>query len=327
MSKVVAIALNTFKEAVRNKVLYFLVIFAILLIVFSSVISDLSIASPEKLIKDLGLAAIDFIGFLIAVFVGVYLVYNELDKKTIYTIVSKPIDRSQFVVGKFLGLLFTIYVNVLIMSFCFFAVLYWREATNQDVMQKALFKEVSPGKYESLMSLNAFYFQSLWGALWKAAATFVGYSSPITAGLGKTIFLSALGMAIMTAFAILYSCFSTPTLSAVFTTLTYVIGSLCEDIVRYAEKLAQKSGGYESMISADKFKYWFAHITVLAVPNRSLFDTRTQAVYGYQDPGKPLSAQMVSAVTIDPWVVIYGVTYTAAIVTIACVVFRRRNFK
>ncbi|MFH0793744.1 MAG: ABC transporter permease subunit, partial [bacterium] len=107
MSKVYAIALNTFKEAVRNRILYILLIFALVLMGSSGVISDLSIAEPEKIVKDLGLAGINFFGLLIAIFIGIGLVYNELDKKTIYTIVSKPIDRHQFLLGKYFGLLLT----------------------------------------------------------------------------------------------------------------------------------------------------------------------------------------------------------------------------
>lgn len=323
MGKVVAIALNTFKEAVRNKVLYFLLIFALLIMGFSGVLSDLSIAAPEKLIKDMGLSSIDFIGFLIAVFVGVYLVYSEIDKKTIYTLVSKPINRSQFVLGKFFGLLFTIFVNVAIMSFFFFAVLYWREATDSDTMYKAIYKEISPGNFERIQTPTVYYIKSLFGSVGKALLTMFGYSTPLTAGLLKTILLSFLGLSIITAFAILYSTFSTPTLSAVFTTLTWIIGSLAEDIIRYAEKLAQKAGGVAELVGPDKFKYWFAYIAVHVVPNLSYFNRRAEAVYGAPD----LPAPMTGPVLMDWQTVLYGVVYTAATVTLACLIFRRRNFK
>ncbi len=323
MGKVVAIALNTFKEAVRNKVLYFLLIFALLIMGFSGVLGDLSIATPDKMIKDLGLASIDFIGFLIAVFVGVYLVYNEIDKKTIYTLVSKPINRSQFVLGKFFGLLFTIFVNVAIMSIFFFAVLYWREATVYDTMSKAIWREVTPGNFEQVQSITGYYIKAAFFSLGKGVLTIFGYSTPLTAGLLKTILMSLLGLSIITAFAILYSTFSTPTLSAVFTTLTWVIGSLAEDIVRYAERLAMKVGGVEALAGNDLFKYWFARIAVLIVPNLAYFDRRTEAIYGAPD----LAAPMTGPVLMDWQTVLYGVVYTAAIVTLACIIFRRRNFK
>jgi len=81
MSKTLAIALNTFKEAVRNRILYILLIFALIIMGSSGIISDLSIAAEDKIIKDLGVASINFFGLLIAIFVGIGLVYNEIDKK------------------------------------------------------------------------------------------------------------------------------------------------------------------------------------------------------------------------------------------------------
>ncbi len=327
MGKTLGIALNTFKEAVRNKVLYFLLIFALLLMGFSNVISDLSIAAPEKLIKDLGLASIDFFGFLIAVFVGVYLVYTELDKKTIYTIVSKPIDRHQFNLGKFFGLLITIYVNVIIMSIFFFAVLYFRESTSMDKINKFLYKEVSPGNYEAQGNVQLLYYwyhlKMFFIAIGKGIVTLFGYWEPITAGLLKVVFMSAMGLMIITSFAILYSTFSTPTLSAVFTFLTYIIGSLCEDILRYGERLAQKAGGVEQLVGPDKMKYWFATVAMYITPNLALFDLRNEAVHGPTE----LATPDVHQVTLYPWNIVYGLAYTAGVLVLASMIFRRRNFK
>lgn len=324
MGKIIVIALNTFREAVRNKVLYFLLIFAVLLIAFSTVISDLSIAEPEKLVKDLGLAAIDFFGFLIAVFVGVYLVYNELDRKTIYTIVSKPIDRTQFILGKFFGLLFTIYVNIAIMTFVLFAVLYFREVTQFDVISRAIWDTDASGKSVQVQSTTVYYLQAIGMSAVKSLGTMIGvYIVPLTAGLMKVVLLSALGLAIITAFAIFYSTFSTPTLSAVFTFLTFVIGSLCEDIMRFADKLAEAGGGVASLAGPDLIKYWFARVAVLIVPNLGYFDRRMEAVYGAPD----ITAAMTGPPLLDWQTILYGITYTGAILCLACLIFRRRNFK
>lgn len=324
MGKIIVIALNTFKEAVRNKVLYFLLIFAVLIIGFSTVISDLSIAEPERMIKDLGLASIDFFGFLIAVFVGVYLVYNELDRKTIYTIVSKPIDRTQFLLGKFFGLLFTIYLNIAIMTFVLFAVLYFRDVTQYDVMSKAIWQENDAGKYVQVQATWLYYLQAVGMSMVKSAGTMIGvYVVPLTAGLMKVVLLSALSLAIITAFAIFYSTFSTPTLSAVFTFLTFVIGSLCEDIMRFADKLAESAGGVEALVGPNSIKYWFARIAVLIVPNLAYFDRRMEAIYGAPD----ITAAMTGPPLLDWQTVVYGLTYTAAILCLACLIFRRRSFK
>ena len=325
MGKIVAIALNTFKEAVRNKVLYFLLIFAVLIIGFSTVISDLSIAQPERLIKNLGLASIDFFGFLIAVLVGVYLVYNELDRKTIYTIVSKPIDRTQFILGKFFGLLFTIYVNIAIMTFVLFAVIYFRDVTQYDVMSKAVYQlNETTGQYTQVQSPTMYYIKAAGSSAAKSLGTMTGlYSVPMTAGLMKVVLMSALSLAIITAFAIFFSTFSTPTLSAVFTFLTFIIGSLCEDIMRFADKLAETAGGVEALSGAAAIKYWFARTAVHIVPNLSYFDRRMEAIYGAPD----ITAAMTGPPLLDWQTVVYGITYTAAVLCLASLIFRRRSFK
>ncbi len=121
--KIVVIALNTFRETVREKVLYNLLFFALLMIGSSILLSTLTIGERSKIIMDIGLASINIFGILIAIFVGIGLVSKEIEKKTIYTIISKPIYRYQFLLGKYLGLLITLFVNTSIMVTGFFAVL------------------------------------------------------------------------------------------------------------------------------------------------------------------------------------------------------------
>jgi ABC-type transport system involved in multi-copper enzyme maturation permease subunit len=117
--KLRAIALNTFKEAVRNKVFYLLIFVGIFFALSSQIISMLTIGSREKVLKDAGLAAISFFTVLIAIFSGINLIFKEIDKKTIFNILSKPISRSKFIIGKFLGLALTLLVALLAMSSIF----------------------------------------------------------------------------------------------------------------------------------------------------------------------------------------------------------------
>ncbi len=114
--KIKAIAMNTFREAVRDRVLYTLLIFGLVLIIASEVLSPLTLGQQEKIVKDVGLASISIFGLLIILFVGTGLLYKELDKRTIYTILSKPIYRYQFILGKFFGLLMTLFVIVAILT-------------------------------------------------------------------------------------------------------------------------------------------------------------------------------------------------------------------
>jgi ABC-type transport system involved in multi-copper enzyme maturation permease subunit len=111
-----AIARNAFREAVRDRVLYNLVFFVLLLIAGAIILGELSDAQESKIIIDLGLSAMLLFGAFISIFVGVGLVYKEIERRTIYAIFSKPVGRGEFLVGKYLGLCLTLLVNVLVMG-------------------------------------------------------------------------------------------------------------------------------------------------------------------------------------------------------------------
>ncbi len=114
--RVGAIARNTFREAVRDKVLYNLVLFVLLLTGSAIFLSDLSAAQEFKIVVDLGLSAMLLFGVFIAIFVGVGLVYKEIERRTVYAIFAKPVGRGEFLVGKYLGLCLTLLVNVVVMG-------------------------------------------------------------------------------------------------------------------------------------------------------------------------------------------------------------------
>ena len=111
-----AIARNAFREAVRDRVLYNLVLFVLLLTAVAIFIGELSGGQERKIIVDLGLSAMLLFGVFIAIFVGVGLVYKEIERRTIYAIFSKPVGRGEFLVGKYLGLCLTLLVNVVVMG-------------------------------------------------------------------------------------------------------------------------------------------------------------------------------------------------------------------
>ena len=311
MGKVWAIAWNTFKEAVRNRILYILLIFAIVLLLFSGVARELTISSQERIIRSLGLGCINLFGLLIAVFVGIGLVYNELDKKTIYTIISKPIDRWQFILGKYFGLLLTIYVNILIMALFFYFSLYFQGYTSDPAMAAFYGSFAEAEKVGSLQHLGYLG----WSALRSAGGAFktlAFFSDPVTADLQIVILMTCLELAIITAFAVLYSSFSSPTLSAMLTVFTFIIGRGNEDIVRYTWYLERKG----LTTAAAQIKYYSAQFVAHVAPNLKLFysDTSTQA----------LSSPPVA---VDWNAVRYAVIYSAMILALAMLIFRRRNFK
>ncbi len=116
MGPALAIARNAFREAVRDRVLYNLVLFVLLLIAGAIFLGELSAGQESKIIVDLGLSAMLLFGVFIAIFVGVGLVYKEIERRTLYAILSKPIGRGQFLAGKYLGLCLTLLINVVVMG-------------------------------------------------------------------------------------------------------------------------------------------------------------------------------------------------------------------
>jgi ABC-type transport system involved in multi-copper enzyme maturation permease subunit len=113
------LAVNTVREAVRSKVLYVLLFFALVLIGTGVLLSTLSYVERERILQDIGLASIRLFGAAIAIFVGVGLIHKEVDRRTIFTILSKPVSRSEFLLGKFAGLVVTLWIQVAIMAACF----------------------------------------------------------------------------------------------------------------------------------------------------------------------------------------------------------------
>ncbi len=166
IKKVWAITLNTFKEAVRDRILYSIVFFALLLLAISTIMDIITIGQRAKIIKDMGLFSISLFGTLIAIFVGIGLVYKEIDKRTIFSIVAKPVARYQFLIGKYFGLVLTILVEVAAMSLIFFILVYSES------------KEVAP----MLFAAVGFTFLELM-VICAVAIFFSSFTTPILSGM------------------------------------------------------------------------------------------------------------------------------------------------
>jgi len=126
--KIRAIALNTFKEAIRDRILYLLLFFAAVCILSSRILALLTVGDRIKIVTDVGLASLSLFGALMAILMGTGLVYKEIDKRTIYTLLSKPIHRYQFLLGKYLGLLLTLLVMLILMILIFLILLFLHTA-------------------------------------------------------------------------------------------------------------------------------------------------------------------------------------------------------
>lgn len=246
------IALNTFREAVRDRILYLLLVFALLVIAVSRSLSHLTVGSEEKIVTDLGLSAISIFGILTAVFLGVSLVFKEIDKRTIFTLLANPVPRWQFVLGKYLGLMAVLTVNVALMS-----------------LVLRLVRGGSAGL-----------------ALWPAVT------------------LTVVELALITAFALLFSSFTNPVLAVVGTLAIYVTGHLA-----WSFELLKSRVPTSFVATLSDVAYW-------ALPNLSLLNVRAEVVHG-----RPVSPATVA------WAALYGLAYAGVVLAAACVVFQRRDFK
>ncbi len=139
MSRVALVAWHVFKESVRDRVLFAIAAFALLLVAASILIGQITAGQDVKIIKDIGLATLELAGVLMAVFIGVGLVSREIERKSVYSLLAKPVHRWEFVAGKYLGLVGTIAVNLLLMTVALFVVLAWLERKVPDpVLLKAV---------------------------------------------------------------------------------------------------------------------------------------------------------------------------------------------
>jgi ABC-type transport system involved in multi-copper enzyme maturation permease subunit len=138
MRKILAIAMNTFREAIRDRILYGFLFFAVCLIFFSLIIGQLSLNEEIRATIDIGLAGISFFSVLMAIFLGITLLHKEIEKRTLYTVLSKSISRSAYLIGKFLGLVLTLVVLIVLMAIIWIGVLYLQKGAPTGALFVAL---------------------------------------------------------------------------------------------------------------------------------------------------------------------------------------------
>jgi ABC-type transport system involved in multi-copper enzyme maturation permease subunit len=208
MRAIALVALHVFRDSVRDKVLYTIVAFAVLLIAASYVISQLTAGQDLKIIKDLGLFAMSLFGLFIAIFIGIGLVAKEIDRRSIYAVLVKPVRRHEFIIGKYLGLVGTLFFNLGVMSIAYYAVLFYMGQTMTE------------------------------GAL-KAAP-----SPPADPRLLLAIGMIGLELALVTAVALFWSTFSSSGLvSAALTAGLYVAGQFGADLKNFEQVVESAVAG------------------------------------------------------------------------------------
>lgn len=255
MNRLLALATNTFREAVRDRVLYSILFFAVGVLVLSLAVEEITIGDQDKVVRSVAQGSIDLFGAIIAMFLGVSIVWKEIDRKTVYTILSKPIPRWMFVVGKYLGLMLTLLVEVVVLM----------------------------GLYTALMVVQQ-KFPPL--VVWVSMATLM------------------MQLALLCAWATLFSTYSAPITAAAFTLATYVIGHLADDIWLYGNQAENPA-----VRQIARALYW-------VLPNFSVMDLRATAVHERPIPWELVGTGMG-----------YGLLYAIAVLGLAVVVFERRDLK
>jgi ABC-type transport system involved in multi-copper enzyme maturation permease subunit len=182
------VALSVFRESVRDRVPYNLVLFAVLLIASSYLLGQLTAGQDVKIIKDLGLAAIAVFGLFISIFIGIGLVSKEVERRSIYSLLSKPVSRAQFIAGKYAGLVLTLAVNISVMAVALYLVLGY------------------------MTWIETAEFKSAWDA------------PGVDPRLLIAVFLTFVQLMLVTAIALFFSTFSSPMLSAALTFALYLAG-------------------------------------------------------------------------------------------------------
>jgi len=189
------VAWHVFKESVRDRALYAIGAFALLLVGASIAIGQITAGEDVKIIKDLGLATIELAGILMTIFIGVGLVAREIERRSIFALLAKPVPRWEFIVGKYFGLVLTILVNVGAMTAALYLMLGYLDWSALPIERKA----------------------------WDAAAT--------DPRLLVAVVLIAAELALLTAVSLFFSTFSSSTLlSIVFTVGLFVTGLFSADL-------------------------------------------------------------------------------------------------
>jgi len=255
--RIAAIALHTFKESVRDKVLYNLIVFALLLIGASLLMGAISVGVEQIILVNLSLSAISVVGLLMALFIGIGLVSKEIEQRTIHNILSKPVRRAEFIIGKYLGLLLTLAVNTAIMAVGFYAALFYQKR-----------------------SLD-------WGDL---------------AAL-QAVYMILLQLALVVGLALLFSCISTPVLSAVYTFALYVIGNFLGDVRAFGEQ--SSAPGIRAVTRA---LYYL-------LPNFSDFNVISRVAHGNRLPQILIAANSL-----------YALLYATVLISGAVLIFEEKEF-
>jgi len=301
MFRAYAIALNTFREAVRDRVLYGVLGCAVMVLLFALALAELSLGEEERVVADIGFASISLFSVVIAIFLGSSLLYKEIERKTLYVILPKPIARGEFLVGKYFGILLTALVFIGLMG----AVQLWVMAVQRAGATPLLL--ASPPLLLLLGGLAVWRANDRTAVLLPAAVFAVCACAALAASAGVplgaplTRFALTVGeVLVVAAVAMFFSSFSTPFLTGALTFGVWLVGRSADELATIKSRTVP--------LELRELMHGLARV----VPNLHLFVPPRRVVEG--------SSLGYLGSSLG-----YAVLYATVLVTLGVVVFRRRD--
>jgi ABC-type transport system involved in multi-copper enzyme maturation permease subunit len=298
---------NTCREAVRDRVLHGMLGIALLTLVFSLALAELSLDQRQRVVLDIGVSSISLFSVVMAVFLGSSLLYKEIDRKTLYVILPKPIRRHEFLLGKYFGIVLTIAVFIAIMGSVQECV-----ATVQAAGLGGLLLGAVAGLL-LLLAAALFFARDRTAVLLPWSALALALTSAVAAHGGviqwpilASLLLTLGEVLVLAAVALLFSSFSTPFLTALFTTGVWVVGRSADLMINMKGKVLPEP---VRDLLAKLVRVW---------PNFNLFAPGRHTLGLQPDPGGAAGyvAQSMG----------YAVLYGAVLLALAALIFRRRDF-
>ncbi|QQR91652.1 MAG: ABC transporter permease [Myxococcales bacterium] len=300
--------MNTFREAVRDRVLYGVLAFATAVLLFSLALAELSLNQEQRIVRNIGMASISLFTVLVGVFLGSSLLYKEIERKTLYVILPKPIHRAEFLVGKFFGIGLTGAVFVMTMGFVQFWVMALQAGLGFWIMS------LVPGALALALALGLWRVRDRtavlipWSFLAIVAGLFLLWKANIAVfPMAAMLSLSIAELVVLSSVALLFSSFSTPFLTGVLTFGVWVAGRSAHEMATMKSKVLAPA--IRSVM----------HVLAEVVPNFSLY------VPGYRALSLQLHDQG-GAVQYLGMTLGYTVFYSAILLLFAALLFRKRDF-
>jgi len=306
VGRIYAITLNTFREAVRDRVLYGVLGFACAVLFFTLALAELSLHDQARVVTDVGLASISLFSVMIAIFLGSSLLYKEIERKTLYVILPKPIRRAEFLLGKYFGIVLTAVVFVALMG----ALQLWISALEAQVAP-LLALGVLAG-LAGLLAVALYFARDRTAVLVPFALVALLAVAPLAEHAGvplEAIFaqlvLCAVEVLVLASVAILFSSFSSPFLTGIFTLGIWVLGRSADDMATMKSK------------QLGAFLLQLLRVAAEVLPNLQLYVPGRTLLHGQ------------SKVLVWPYVASsagYGLLYAALLLVFATLIFQRRDF-